>query len=93
MELVSSLVSVTLSLITLFIGIKFYILIQTISELLIKFFWFQLILAVAVDVYIYSSGQFNGFLLSVFRIFILVVIINNIKRLAQEEKAVAVGAL
>jgi hypothetical protein len=85
--IIASIISTILNLITLYIGIKFYTLIQTSSGLLIKFFWFNIIWTiVGAILYIYSSGLVNAgiFIFLGIEVLIYFVIINSIKRLDRE---------
>lgn len=79
-------VSIIINLITLYIGIKFYLLIQTSSELLIKFFWFQVLWIVANATYMYATHLVNAGIFVYYGIGVLItiVIINGIRKLAKE---------
>lgn len=75
-----------INLITLYIGIKFYSLVQTSSELLIKFFWFQVLWTAANAIYMYATHLVNAgiFIYYGIGVLITIVIINGIKKLAKE---------
>jgi hypothetical protein len=79
-------ISIIINLIILYVGIKFYSLIKTRSDLLIKFFWFQVLWMVVNAIYMYATSLVNAgiFIFYGIGILITIVIINNIKKLAKE---------
>jgi hypothetical protein len=84
-------ISVIINLIVLYVGIRFYSLIQTSSGLLIKFFWFQVLWTVANAIYVYTTHLVNAGTLIFYGISVLItiVIINSIKKLAKENSGQA----
>lgn len=79
-------ISLIINLITLYIGTKFYSLIQTNSDLLIKFFWFVILWTLANAIYLYAVRLANAGIFIFYGIGVLIdlVIISNIRKLAKE---------
>lgn len=79
-------ISFIFSVITLYIGIKFFSLIQTNSKFIVNFFWIQLIFSVLATLYDILNKTFSvlSLVFVIINVLILVAIIKNVKRLSAE---------